>query len=123
MNADIKRAAMQTHVAMGFGLDCADSQALLDEIERLAAEKETFSKAYAHVDECLNKVKEHRDILRKALHPFAHQAKIIDGNDASDGDGPEPDYLAFRFRTSYTAISIGDCRRADEAMLATDPPT
>ncbi len=54
--------------------------------------------------------------LKAALQPFAAQAKIIDENDAADGNGPEPDALGFRFRDSYTAISLGDCRRAKEAL-------
>lgn len=54
--------------------------------------------------------------LRRTLEPFAQQARIIDENDAKDGHGPEEDCYSFRFRSSYAAITIGDCRRALEAM-------
>lgn len=60
-----------------------------------------------------------RALLTKAanaLDPFAHQATIIDQNDKADGNGPEEAHALFRFRQSYTAISIGDCRRAKEAL-------
>jgi hypothetical protein len=53
--------------------------------------------------------------LRDALEPFARQADIIDGNDKADGNGPEDDAIGFRFRGSYTAICLGDCRRAKAA--------
>lgn len=56
------------------------------------------------------------DVLLDALEPFAHQAKIIDANDADEGNGPEDDGLPFRFRGSLTAISIGDCRNAGKAI-------
>ena len=54
--------------------------------------------------------------LKKALEPFAYQARIIDENDKADGNGPEEQFALFRFRNSYTAISLGDCRRAREAI-------
>lgn len=53
--------------------------------------------------------------LRDALEPFARQADIIDGNDKADGNGPEDDAIGFRFRGSYAAICLGDCRRAKSA--------
>ena len=55
-----------------------------------------------------------RALLTKAvnaLDPFAHQADIID---FADKDA-EPDEW-FRFRGSITAVTLGDCRRAKEAL-------
>lgn len=56
------------------------------------------------------------DAMMQALMPFARQATIIDANDANDGNGPEQAFVLFRFRDSYAAISIGDCRLAADAV-------
>lgn len=57
--------------------------------------------------------------LRAALQPLRLQADIIDANDRADGNDPKPDFFSFRFDSSYTAISIGDCREARKALEGT----
>lgn len=54
--------------------------------------------------------------LRGALKPFADQAAIIDENDTLDGSVRKGDSRSFRFQDSYAAITLGDCRRAMEAL-------
>jgi diadenosine tetraphosphate (Ap4A) HIT family hydrolase len=58
--------------------------------------------------------------LRAALRPFVGQAEIIGQNDAADRTDT-PDHLHFRLAGSYAAITVGDCRRAAEALF--NPPS
>lgn len=64
----LKRAAMAAHVACGFGLDCADSQLLLDELEKAEV---NYRAATARADmlrtEC--------DCLRRDLEAFRHMSE------------------------------------------------
>lgn len=55
------------------------------------------------------------DLLR-ALTPFADQAAIIDRNDESEGRKGET-FELFKFRGSYAALCLGDCRRAQQALI------
>ena len=68
--------------------------------------------------ECITIPKVLLNQILRVLRPFANQAKIIDGNDAVDGHGPEQPFALFRFRDSYAAISLGDCREADRTVHA-----
>lgn len=49
--------------------------------------------------------------LREALEPFARMADIITGN-----KGEAPDEWHFSLKGAYAAITVGDCRRAAEAL-------
>ncbi len=52
--------------------------------------------------------------LEAALRPFAYQARCLAG---PPPDEPPVDAAEhFRFRSSYAAISAGDCRRAAEVL-------
>ena len=77
--------------------------------------------AACHVKALLRRVREleaKNARLRAACEPFAHQAKIIDEYDAKAGIKPAEAFMLFRYHGSYTAICIGDCRRAGEALLS-----
>ena len=49
--------------------------------------------------------------VAEALEPFAYQADIIDGQEKN-----AVPFEWFRFHGSITAITLGDCRRAKEAI-------
>ena len=82
---------------------------LVKELPRLKTDRENLKQRIPE----LEKQNAH---LRHLLEPFAHQARIIDGNDLADGYGPEESFAMFRFRNSYAAICLGDCRRALEGL-------
>jgi hypothetical protein len=63
------------------------------------------------------------DQMIRCLEPFAHQARIIDENDKADNYPREDCFFLFRFRGSRTAICLGDCRRAAEAIQAAQEDT
>ncbi len=64
----------------------------------------------------VRELEKREDELTAALQPFDYQARIIDENDAADGHGPEDGCSLFKYRGSYTALSLGDCRKAREAL-------
>lgn len=89
-------------------------------LARISAGVSTGADCALHIQALLARVREleaEMAKLREALKPFAEQAKIIDAEDAIHRiDGKRPEFSMFRFADSYAAITIGDCRKAQEAL-------
>ncbi len=84
------------------------------EIRELTAERDALAVTAERQAEQIRR-------LRESLRPFEYQARIIDENDVADGFGPEDDCKLFQYRGSYTAISLGDCRKALAILKETAP--